>query len=125
MDEFKCKCHNVINLKEMIVDRNRKGEIFFTCPQCGMKYYKIRRVEKGDQYNRLQNGQLVRKNPRIRMSKKQRRKIKITGEVSMIKKYGKSILSGAIKIFRKLELFEQVMFRSRQSSFGNNEIKKK
>lgn len=76
-DEIICRnieCETIMNVEETLkmVD-GYKG--YCTCPKCGKKNHVVKTRPADEDYNIVNDGQRVRKNPKLKMSKKQRRKI--------------------------------------------------
>jgi len=69
------KCKKDFNPDEQVKIYNKKG-VFLKCPNCKLKYTKISYTQD---LKALPSGQLVRKSPKIKMSKKERLKARNNG----------------------------------------------
>ena len=73
MNEYECKkCHKIFTIDKQPIERKgiRKR---IKCPFCNKRYDLL---TFSNQYIKLENGQLINRFNKIKMSKKQRRKLK-------------------------------------------------
>lgn len=72
-DEYKCT-----------VRKSKRLGFYIKCPHCGIRLTKL--GNNMDGYKKLNNGQIVRKKPKIRMSKKMRLKTRAKFKEELVKK---------------------------------------
>lgn len=77
-DELKCEresCGKVFTIKDSLVMKDGYNG-HCTCPECGKRHHVVKTRPADADYNRLPTGQRVRKIPKDKLTKKQRRKLR-------------------------------------------------
>ncbi len=74
-DEIQCnKCDTIMRVEETLTMKDGRRGIC-VCPKCGKQNRVVKTRPADDDYNVVNGGQRIRKNPKLHLSKKQRRKL--------------------------------------------------